>query len=96
MVALVKSEANETIHEKDKSKKLKYQYQVNINIIIGKLKDCMILVLLEERAAIRQEMFKRTMKEIIKNKTPIRPGRKHPRNKNLKSNKFAPSKKRCL
>jgi hypothetical protein len=96
MVALVKSEANVTIHEEDKSKKLKYQYQVNTNIIIGKLKESMILVLLEEKADIRQEMFRRIMKEIIKNKTPIRPGRKYPRNKNLKSNKFAPSKKRCL
>jgi predicted transcriptional regulator len=73
MVALVKSEANETIHEEGKSKKLKYHYQVNTNIIIGKLKESMILVLLEEKADIRQEMYRRIMKEIIKNKTPIRP-----------------------
>ncbi|WP_153738766.1 IS4 family transposase [Aquibacillus halophilus] len=96
MVALVKNEANKVINEKDKKKNLKHHYQINTNILIGKLKESMIILLLEERAAVRQKIFNKVMKEIIKNKTPIRPGRKYPRNKNLKSNKFVPSRKRCL
>lgn len=96
MVSLLQNEANVIICEEDKQKNLKHTYQVNTNIVIGKLKEYMILILLEDRATVRQKLFERVMKEIIKNKTPIRPGRKYPRNKNSKSNKFVPSRKRCL
>lgn len=96
MVSLVKNEANEAIQINDAQKNLKHKYQVNTNILIGKMKESMILLLLEENATLRRSLFKRLVKEIIKNKTPIRLGRKYPRNKNLKSNRFSPSRKRCL
>uniref|UniRef100_UPI001CFC6994 transposase n=1 Tax=Metabacillus litoralis TaxID=152268 RepID=UPI001CFC6994 len=96
MVALLKNEANEVIDQQDKEKKLKYKYKVNTNIIIGKLKDSMILLLLEKRSDVRKAMFHTMMNEMIKNKTPIRLGRSHPRNRKPKSNKFALSQKRCL
>lgn len=96
MVSLIKNEANETISQNDKGKKLKYTYKVNTNIIIGKLKESMVRLLLEESPRKRKAMFTRMMVEIIKNKTPIRPGRKYQRNKVLKSNKYAQGRKRCL
>ena len=70
MVSLVKNEANEAIQENDAKKNLKHKYQVNTNILIGKLKDSMILLLLEENLILRRSLFKRLVKEVIKNKTP--------------------------
>ncbi|GAE28651.1 mobile element protein [Halalkalibacter wakoensis JCM 9140] len=96
MVSLLKKEADEVIDQQEKGKERKYKYKVNTNILIGKLKDSMILLLLEKRSDVRRAMFHSMMKEMIKNKTPIRPGRHHPRNRTLKSNKFAQSQKRCL
>ena len=96
MVSLLKNEANETIRQKDKGKKLKHEYKANTNIIIGKLKDDMVHLLLENCLHKRNEMFTKMMKVIIRNKTPIRKGRKYHRNKALTSNKYPHNRKRCL
>lgn len=45
MVALAKQDANEKIAENYKERNLKYEYKVNINILIGKLKDKLIIML---------------------------------------------------
>lgn len=47
MVALAKHEANEEIAQELESKNLKLKYQVNTNLLIGKLKDTLILLMLE-------------------------------------------------
>ena len=48
MVALAKNEANEKIAKNNEDKNLKYEYKVNTNVLIGKLKDSMVLMLLED------------------------------------------------
>lgn len=96
MVALVRNEANIIIHENDKDKNLKYKYQANINILVGKMKESMILIMLEDDPIVRKVLFQRLLHSIKKNKTPIRQGRAYSRNNNIKSNKFSPSQKRCL
>ncbi|MHB8127342.1 MAG: IS4 family transposase [Desulfitobacteriaceae bacterium] len=96
MVALVKNEANEIIAENNKDKNLKYQYKVNTNILIGKLKDSMVLMLLNDNSEERQSMFHRIMQKIVKNMVPIRPGRSNVRNMRLKANKYSMNQKRCL
>ncbi|WP_019415550.1 IS4 family transposase [Paenisporosarcina sp. TG20] len=96
MAALLKHEANENIAQKNKGKKLKYDYQVNTNILIGKLKNSLILMLLEGHPKKREAIFHRIMKEISRNKVPIRPGRSFPRNMGLKANKYSLNQKRCL
>jgi hypothetical protein len=96
MIALAKNEANEAIEQKNQDKNLKYEYQVNTNILIGKLKDSMVLMLLENNLEKRKTMFHQIMKEISRNIQPIRPGRKNTRKKGLKANKYFMNQKRCL
>ena len=45
MAALVKNEANEIIAQNNEDKNLKFEYKVNTNILIGNLKDSMVIML---------------------------------------------------
>jgi len=96
MVALAKNEANEKIAQNNEDKNLKYEYKVNTNILIGKLKDSMVIMLLEDNSEKRKSMFHRIMQEISKNMVPIRPSRSKPRNMGRKSPKHPLNQKRCL
>jgi len=96
MVALAKNEANEKIAQNIKDKNLKYEYKVNTNILIGKLKDSMVLMLLENNLEKRHAMLDRIMEKISKNMVPIRPGRSYARNMGRKAPKHPLNQKRCL
>ncbi|GAE28237.1 mobile element protein [Halalkalibacter wakoensis JCM 9140] len=96
MIALLKHEANEKMTEENEGKGLKYGYKVNTNILIGKLKNSLTLMLLEEQPIKRTAIFHRIMQEISRHKVPIRPGRSFKRNMVLKANKYSLNKKRCL
>jgi len=58
MVSLAKKDADQDIKEKYKDKNLKYEYKVNTNILIGKLKDNLILMMLEWSPRKRSKMLK--------------------------------------
>src|SRR5665648_139672 len=96
MVALAKNEANEKIAQNNEDKILRYEYKVNTNILIGKLKDSMVLMLLEDNSEKRNTMFHSIMQEISKNMVPIRPGRSNVRKMGLKAHKHPMNQKRCL
>ena len=96
MASLAKAEANEIIKKQNEGKELKYEQKVNTNILIGKLKDSLVLMMLEEDKSKRSEMFQDIMEKISHNKIPIRPGRSKPRKKGLKSNKYPLNQKRCV
>ena len=96
MVALAKNEANEKIAQNKEDKSLKYEYKVNTNILIGTLKDSLVLMLLEDNPEKRNAMFNRTMLEITKNIVPIRSGRSHARRKGLKAHKYPMNQKSSL
>jgi len=96
MVALAKNEANQNIAQNNEDKELKHEYMVNTNILIGKLKDSMVLMLLENNSEKRLRMFNSIMQEISRNTVPIRPGRSNIRKKGLKANKHSMNQKRCL
>ncbi|MBP7331203.1 MAG: IS4 family transposase [Firmicutes bacterium] len=96
MAALAKNEANERVALRNQGKNLKYDYRVNVNILIGKLKDSMVLMLLEDNPDKRTEMFQRVMDEISKNVVPTRPGRAFNRRKSLNANKHSANQKRSL
>jgi hypothetical protein len=96
MVALAKNEANEEIKEADQDKNLKYEYKVNTNILIGKLKDSLVLMLLEDDPEQRNAMFHAIMDEISQNKVPIRPERSNIRRMGLKAHKHPINQKRSL
>jgi len=96
MVSLAKADANEIIQEKNKDKELKYGQKVNTNILIGKLKDSLVIMMLEDNQVKRSKMFHSIMNEISRNVIPIRSNRSNPRKKGLKSNKYPLNRKRCL
>jgi len=96
MVSLAKMDANAIINEENKDKDLKYEYKVNTNILIGKLKNSLVYMLLEESPRKRSKVLKQIMKEISNNIIPIRPGRKFERRMTLRANKNCFNKKRTL
>ena len=96
MASLAKREANEAIEERNNGKELKYDYQTNTNILIGKLKDKLILMLLEPDPDKRAAEYHRIMERISANVVPIRPDRKNPRKKGLRAIKHPRNRKRSL
>ena len=96
MVALAKKDANRIIEEENKDKNLKYEYKVNTNILIGKLKDSLIMMLLEKKPRKRKKILNQITDEIARNTIPIRPNRKCERRMTLRANKNALNTKRCL
>lgn len=94
MVSLAKMEAEEKLAETEKT--TKYAYKVNVNILIGKLKDNLVLMMLEEDPEKRTKMFQQTMKEIVRNIVPIRPNRTQPRKKRYSEEKYPRNRKSCL
>lgn len=96
LVAFAKSDANEIIAEKHQAKNLKYEHQANTNIIIGKLKNNLILMLLDDNPITRNLKFNKIMSVIIRNTVPIRPGLSNKRNMRIKANKYQLNKKRSL
>ena len=96
MAALVKNEANEIIAHNNEDKNLKFEYKVNTNILIGNLKDSIVIMLLEDNSENRHEMFQSIMQKIVKNMVPIRPGRSKVRKMGLKANKYPMNQKRCI
>jgi hypothetical protein len=79
LAVFVKLETDTRIKEKDQDKELTYQYQTNMNILIGKLKNHLVLMLLMDDADARTALFNKVVAEIARNKVPIRPGRAFPR-----------------
>jgi hypothetical protein len=96
MVSLAKMDANAIIMKKNNDKDLKYEYKVNTNILIGKLKNSLVSMLLEQRPRKRSKILNKIMKEISRNIIPIRPERKFPRRMTVRANKYSLNKKRAL
>ena len=96
LIALAKREANEKIALNNEKKDLKYEYKVNNSILIGKLKDSLVLMILENDPQKRVAMIQRIIDDILKNLVPIRPGRSNYRRKGLKAHKHPMNQKRCL
>jgi hypothetical protein len=96
MVALAKMDANAIIEEENKDKSLKYEYKVNTNILIGKLKNSLVLMLLERSPRKRSKILKKIMNEISRNIIPIRPGRNYVRRMTVRANKNPLNRKKAL
>ena len=96
MFAISKAEANQKIEQKNKGKNLKYEYKVNTNVLIGKLKNSLVLALLETNPRKRSKMLNKIMEEISRNVVPIRLERHNPRKIGVRANKYYINRKRCL
>lgn len=96
MASIAKAEANQKIVENNKGKNLKYEYKVNTNILIGKLKNSLVLMLLEENEKKRSKMLTKIIREISRNVIPIRPNRSNPRKDSIRKYKYPINQKNCL
>jgi hypothetical protein len=96
MVSFAKMHANEKIAESGEKKVTKHEYKVNVNVLIGKLKDNLIVMMLEESERKRKRIFNQVMQEIIRNRVPVRPGRQRKRSKKFVRDKFPINQKQCL
>lgn len=96
MATLAKNEADEKIADCNEGKQLKFEYKVNMNILLGKLKNRLILMLLEPDPDKRATEYRKIMLEVSRNVVPIRPGRQNPRTKGLRATKHPRNQKRAF
>jgi len=79
LVSAIKSETDEAIAEKTKDKNLKYEYKTNENILIGKLRNKLILIILNDNPKKRKILLDKLVEQISSYKVPIVPGRQFER-----------------
>lgn len=96
MASLLKQEADEIIAKEQQEKGLKHEYKVNNNLLIGKLKDQLMGLIVEKNTRQRNKRYKQLLKEIVRNRTPIRKGRSFNRVKGLRANKNGLMQKSAL
>lgn len=90
---LIHWELQEEVEAENQSKERTYQYQLNTNLSIGRLKDRLVTLLLEQGDL---HAFYTDLKQHIKRTmTPIRPGRNFPRTRKNRQ-KYTMTKKRAL
>lgn len=91
MATFAKYVTDAEIQKDNADKNLDYEYKTNVNILIGKLKDNLVLVMLEPNPKKRDHALQKVLAEISRNRTPIRPDRqferKIPRKKRFFMNK---------
>lgn len=96
LLAFAKLDSDTVITKADKDKDLKYEYQTNTNILIGKLKDNLVKMLLTQSPLKRNRIFRSIMREIIRNKVPIRNDRKVERKPPRRNKRFFIARKLSL
>lgn len=96
MAAIARAEANYKVMKKNKGKNLKFEYKVNTNVLVGKLKDSLVLMLLENNPIKRTLKLNKVMKEISRNVVPIRPNRSNPRKATARRYKYPLNQKSGL
>ena len=73
MIELARKDSDEIIAVEREDKENKYEYKTNLNILIGNLKDKLIMMFLEENPRKRGKIYKDIMKQAAKSSVPIRP-----------------------
>jgi hypothetical protein len=96
IASLIEQDAQEEMQEKNANKTLKYdEYKINHNILVGKLKNRLVEILLEENNKKKDDMYQRLIAELERNIVPVIRGRSFLRKKQNKANKYVKSKRRC-
>ena len=73
--ASIKAEADEEIKEATAGKELKHEYMANENILIGKLKDKLIMIMLNDNAEHRSLLLDKLISQVSRYRTAIVPDR---------------------
>jgi len=96
IASIFKHDAEEQLKEKNKDKNLKYEYKINSNILYGKMKNQLVLMLLEEDEDKKLILYKDFIEQIQRNVIPIRKNRKFERKKKIRSNKYPKCRRRAI
>jgi hypothetical protein len=97
IASLIEQDALEEMQKKNAQKKLKYaEYKINHNILVGKLKNHLVEIILEEDNEKKDAMFNRMIAELERNIVAVIPGRSFKREKKSKVNKYHKSKRRSI
>ncbi len=75
IAAALKADANDIIREDNAAKSLKHEYIANENILIGKLKDKLVLIMLNRDPNKRALLLDRLISQLARNRTPVVPDR---------------------
>jgi hypothetical protein len=75
IAASIKAESDELIREENSQKALKHEYITNENILIGKLKDKLIMILLNDNPYERGVLLDKLVLQISRYRTAVVPGR---------------------
>jgi hypothetical protein len=75
---------------------LDFKYKTNVNILIGKLKDNLVIAILEPNPKKRDRTVQKVLAEIARNRTPIRPNRQFSHDKIPRKKRFYINKKSAL
>ncbi len=96
MIELARQESDKIVKEKNKGKTLKYEHKTNLNVLIGILKDKLMIMIFEKNKRKRIKMFNKIMRQATKNTIPIRPDRHYPRKDSSSREKYKANRKRSL
>lgn len=96
MAAIFKHDAEEQLKQKNKGKNLKHEYKINNNILFGKLKNQLVLLLLEKNEDKKLILYQNFIEQIQKSVVPIRKNRKFERKKKIRSNKYPKCRRRAI
>jgi len=75
LVSAIKAETDEIISADIKDKNLKYEYKTNENLLIGKLRNKLILIILNDNSKEREILLDKLVLQISSYKVPVVPGR---------------------
>lgn len=95
MASVIEQDAEEEIQAKMANRKYD-EYKINHNILVGKLKNKLVEVLLEDDDEVRDAMYRRIVDELTRHIVPVIKGRSYPRKKQNSVNKYSKSKRRPL
>lgn len=96
IASIFEQEADEELKEENIKKSLKYEYKINKNILVGKLKNSIIAMLLENDDDKKELLYSKFIEEIKRNVVPIKRGRVFKRDKGINTSKHSKTKRRAL
>ncbi|KUO77324.1 MAG: hypothetical protein APF77_19480 [Clostridia bacterium BRH_c25] len=96
IASIFEQEAEDELKEDNKKKNLKYEYKINKNILVGKLKNSLIEMILEENDNNRGLLYDKFLHEIKRNVVPVIKGRVFERDKGIRTSKHSKTLRRVL
>ncbi|WP_276322144.1 IS4 family transposase [Paenibacillus thalictri] len=97
MASIYEQEAEEELREKNKNKVRKHtEYRINKSMLVGKLRNDLIEIILNEDDKEKEQLYHRLMEELQRNVVPVIPNRNFKREKQSKANRFTQTKRRNL